>query len=261
MVSGMKRQKQHSFKTRLYGIFGGILCCTFFVVACGGTPLPPKHPLSANDTPVDQASANATVTSSAQILPIKVVSSGTNVYSYPGGQVNLSITTSPYAICSFLVSYGRSTPSKSAGIIPHTANAQGMVSWTWRVDNDAHTGSWPLTLTAVLPSGQKTSTSVNVTVTLPPLTIVNSQSVLRAYPKGTMSLSISTAPNLICVLTLNYGPGRTVKSLRSTSNSQGFANWTWHVDSSAVAGAWPLTIVATLADGEQTSTQVQMTVL
>jgi hypothetical protein len=263
MGKRMKRQKQQSFNNAFYMLYGSIFCCALLLVACSGTPPPPKHPLSASETQTagTQTPSSTSVSPGHSSFSITVVNSGTQISSYPGGQMSLTVSTSPFAVCSFSVNYGRSTPSTSSGIVPHTANAHGMVSWTWHVDSNAHTGSSPLTITAVLPDGQKTSTVVNAQVTFPPVSLVSSQSILRAAPKGTMSLDIFTAPDVLAVLDLNYEPGKPVKYLRSTSDSSGIAHWSWTVDASASPGTWPLTIVVTLADGEQTSNQVEITVL
>ncbi len=76
-----------------------------------------------------------------------------------------------------------------------------------------------------------------------------------------MVLTIATAPGIDCTLTLNYGPTKPVKFLKSRSNVNGVVSWMWRVDNLAAQGAWPLTVTATLADGEQTSAQVTMNIL
>src|SRR5581483_9999598 len=80
------------------------------------------------------------VTGSKTIRPIEVVTNQSNLTSYANGKMNLTIISSPYAICNFIVSYGMSTPSKSFGIEPTTADAHGRASWTWQVERKAPTG-------------------------------------------------------------------------------------------------------------------------
>ncbi len=147
------------------------------------------------------------------------------------------------------------------GVVPHTADAHGMVSWTWKVDGDAHTGAWPLTITAVLANGAKAGTQVMVRVTFPPVNVVSAQSVLRAAPRAMMQLTIATAPSVGCVLLLNYGAGKPVKRLGGHSDVGGIVSWSWRVDNSAVAGTYPLTVTVTLADGQTGSTQIHMVVI
>lgn len=240
-------------------IFCCIFFCSFLVVACGGVPPPPQHPLSMGNTPTAVSATKPT--SSVNVQPIQVITTQSNIATYPGGQMHMTISTSPYAVCFFTVDYGRGILSKNAGIVPSTADAKGVASWTWRVDAQARTGTWPLTVSAVLPNGAKTSAQVNVTVTLPPLSVLTAQTNLSAQPGGNMVLVIATAPSLACTLTLNYGPTRPMKFLQSRANVNGVVSWMWRVDNLAVQGAWPLTVTATLADGEQTSTQVTMNVL
>jgi hypothetical protein len=245
----------------IINIFFCILFCSFLAVACGGVPPPPQHPLSMDNTPTNATVGTARPTSSASVQPIQIIATQSNIATYPGGQMHMTISTSPYAVCFFTVDYGRGIPSKNAGIVPSTADANGTASWTWRVDAQAHTGTWPLSVSAVLPNGAKTSAQVSVTVTLPPLNVVTAQTNLSAQPGGNMALVIATAPSLACTLTLNYGPTKPMKFLSGRANVNGVVSWMWRVDNLAVQGAWPLTVTATLADGEQTSAQVTMNVL
>src|SRR2546428_6531090 len=173
-----------------------LLVCLFVLSACGESS-PPSHPLTTGDTTsTNDGSPTATGNPQSQILPITVDDTATNLSTYPGGSMDLKISTSPYAQCSFVVTYGQTTPSKAAGIIPQPANASGVVTWHWRVDTGAHTGTWPLTISAILPSGFRTTLQVNVTVTLAPISVVNSQTNLSAPLNGTMNLSIATVPEV-----------------------------------------------------------------
>ena len=257
--NGIERKIQRLKRQSVYATSVGIFLLCFLLAACG-TPPPAKHPLSqVNVRGTAGTGASGNTTDVTVIKAIQVQQS--NLSTYPGGQMSMTIVTSPYALCSFSVAYGKSTPSTNIGIVPHTANANGMVSWTWHVDGDVHTGTWPLTVSAVLPSGSHTTQTVQVHVVFPPITVVSNQTNLAAYPKNNMSLTISTAPNVQCALALNYGPTKPVKSLKSVADSNGVANWTWHVGSDAPIGVWPLTITVTLTDGEQGNAQVNMTVM
>ena len=234
------------------------------LAACGGVPKDPTHPLSdVTETPYggDASSPTTTGTVNTHIQPIQVTSDSTGLVGYPGGQMTMTISTSPSANCTFVVSYGKTTPSVAVGITPHSADSHGAVTWTWQVDGTAHTGTWPLTIYATLAGGAKTSRIVNVTVTFPPIAVVSSQTNLSAYPKNDMVLTISTAPHMQCTLALNFGPSKAVKYVNTSSDANGIATWTWHVDSTATPGTFSQAITVTLADGEVTGSAVNMTVL
>lgn len=234
-----------------------MMFCSLLVAACG-TP-PPDHPLTTGSA-ID-GSPTASTASPNTVVPMHVVTSQTNLTAYPGGYMTLTISTSPNAICSIEVAYGLGAPSKAFGIVPETASASGVATWRWQVESSARTGTWPLTISALLASGARASVQVNVSVSLAPISVVGNQTTLAAYPKQNMVLTIATAPSIACLLLLNYGPGRTVKTLTSRSNSSGLASWTWRVDNTAAAGVWPLTITAVLADGERSTAQVNMSIL
>ncbi len=255
MVRGMKQSRYRQWKWSGIGVL--VVFCTFCMTACG-VPAPPAKPLSSDDTPITIArKALPTIT----VQPIHVENNLSHLVAYPGGQMSITIATNPNALCSLIVDYGRGIPSHSPGIAPSTADGNGIARWAWRVDGDAHTGWWPLTITAMLPNGAKTTSQVNVLVAFPPISVVSSQTNLTAAPHGTMALSIATAPGATATLVLNYGPGRVTKALHTGANSFGIASWTWRVDDTAVAGTWPISVSITLIDGETTSTQLYMTVL
>ena len=175
--------------------------------------------------------------------------------------MNMSISTLPAAICTLIISYGQKTPSSSFGLVPHTADANGTASWRWQVAATVHTGVWPLVISAVMTDGTKITTQVNVTVTLPPVTVVANQSVLAVYPKSTARLTVSTAPNTTCTLLLNDVPGQPTKTLTQRADGNGMVSWTWNVEALTPVGVRPLFITATLADGESISNQAGLTVL
>ncbi len=232
-----------------------------FLAACG-TPPPSAHPLSLADlTPTETTVGAQNGTGTTKIVPITMVMAQSQLSGFPGGQMHMTVTTSPYALCVFTVSYGSGVASANIGIVPHTADAKGMASWTWVIDRTAHTGTWPLKITASLPGGVHTSTTVQVSVVFPPITLVSTQTVLRAYPGQNMALAITTAPNVLCVMTLNSGPQIPIKYLKSVSDTNGLAIWNWHIGTHQLAGTWPLIILVTLEDGEQNSIQTSMTVM
>ncbi|GAC1354904.1 MAG: hypothetical protein NVS4B11_20370 [Ktedonobacteraceae bacterium] len=234
-------------------------CLVIWLSGCG-TPPPAKNPLSNEvDTPTVEGTSAAATAVNSHINPIQITQS--NLVTYPGGKMTMTIATSPSAQCTFIVDYGRGKSSSAIGTGPQVAKSDGTASWTWQVDSDAKTGLWPMTIVAEFTgSTVKTTMTVNVTVTLPPITVVSPTSI-SAPPKSDMTLTIATAPHVLCTLGLNFGPSRPIKYVKSGSDANGVATWTWHVDAAAPAGTWPLSITVTLADGEQASSQVNMTIL
>lgn len=233
-----------------------LLLISFCLSACGSTPA--DHPLTLGTPGSDQGSPTAGTGNSG--IPIVLKNDQSSLTTYPGGFMTMTISTSPYAVCNFIVYYGLTTPSKTYGIVPRTADANGIATWKWQVDGKAHTGTWPLSISATLPSGAHSTTQVDVYVSLPPINVVSSQSILSGPAKSDMKLTIQTAPSVSCALLLNFGPGFDMKTLKAPAGGAGIAIWTWHVNDHANPGVFPLTVTVTLADGESTSIQVNMTI-
>jgi len=102
--------------------------------------------------------------------------------------------------------------------------------------------------------------AANVSILPPPITVLSNQSILRAHAKGTMVLTITTAPSVGCMLVLGYGFAKPAKHLLARSDTTGRASWTWHVEAHAPPGTWQLLVTVTLRDGEQVSAPVMVTV-
>jgi hypothetical protein len=58
----------------------------------------------------------------------------------------LSAQTAPSASCTIIVHY-KSGPSKASGLGPKTADASGLVSWTWIVASATTARIWPIDVT------------------------------------------------------------------------------------------------------------------
>ena len=258
MAAVREKQMNHP---RLYAAGGRLLFLLFLLAVisgCGKTP-PDRPLLDGAGTPTQAAIApTGTVSRGA---PISVVEDKSQLTAYPGGNMSLSIVTSPFTVCQIVVSYGQSTPSKALGLVPRTTDAQGNASWNWQVALNIHTGGWPLKIIATASNGAVSTTTIIVTVTLPPISLLNGQSNLVGYPKGNLLLTVATAPWVSCELLLNYGPATPLKTIRTSANVKGVAVWNWRVDRTATAGVWPLTITAVLPDGEATSIRVNVTIL
>jgi hypothetical protein len=260
MRIGTKRKQRNTGKVAMSGLALFLIICLFLLSGCSGSAKSNDHPFALG-TPGDQGgSATEDAGTPSSGIPIVVVQDQSTLSTYPGGFMNMTVTTAPFAVCNFLVYYGLSTPSKTYGIVPVTANADGLASWKWQVDPAAHTGNWPLKITATLPNGQQSTQTIDVTVTLPPISVVSSQSILTGAPKSQLKLMIQTAPNVNCSLLLNFGPGSSSKTLKARTGSQGLANWTWNIPKDASPGVWPLTVTVTLQDGESTAIQVNETI-
>ena len=261
MLAGTTRKRSPARYAAWLELVTMLALCAIMFSGCGKPSVSDSHPQLLG-TGLAYASPTVSATGQgAQGISIKVIPARTNLSAYPGGFMTLAITTAPGALCSFVVAYGPGAASKDVGIVPVAADASGLARWRWQVEHLAHTGTWPLMITATLPNGARTTSQVQVTVTPAPINVVASQSLLAASPRQTMVLTVSTAPSIYCSLLLNYGPGRPSKTLNALANGQGIATWTWRVDSSAVSGNWPLTIIAVLGSGDRSYGQVDMTIL
>ncbi len=251
------------FKPRTWRklVFSLIVCFCYLLSACGAAPS--SHSLlNSSGTAIGLGGGSPTSSTglNAQIQPIQVINKQSSLLIYPRGYMSLTIATSPYALCTFVVSYGQSKPSSAYGIIPRTASAIGTVSWRWQVDADAHTGLWPLTIVALLPSGAKTTGRVQVTVTHAPINVVANQTSLNAHPGEEMTLTIATAPEINCIVLIAFGSVKS-RSIDQTANVYGSAVWSWRVPKDAPVGVWPLKITAMLADGELSVVEASISIL
>lgn len=250
------RQSQHSI---LYLV---LLCVTIIgsgaFTACSNQQLPDR-PLTHNGTMSDdEAPATTIAAQNKTIKPIEIVSSQSNLVSYANGKMSLTITTSPYAICNFIVSYGLSTPSKSFGIKPVTTDAHGVASWQWQVEGKAPTGTWPLKITATLVNGAQTTRNIGVIVTLPPVYLDSAKSNLSVARKAATTLTVVTAPSVDCALTMSY-TGR-IRTLRGTTDAKGEISWTWNIEAGANPGSYPLIVTVTSGSGEQARATFPITI-
>ena len=164
MLEETKQQRQFSSVVLFSRMMMFIMICSFILSGCGSSSQK-DTPLITADTSSSQQSPIASATSIGKpTASIKVIDAQSSLSSYPGGYMTMSISTSPAAICTITVYYGLNTPSKSFGIIPVTADRNGIASWHWKVPSSTPVGIWPLTISAVQVNGTKITTKVNVTV-------------------------------------------------------------------------------------------------
>ncbi len=242
----------------LSGLAIPVIICAFLLASCGGGGAPVDHPLITGTATFDVGTSTTSVR--GKVAPIQVIGAQSSLTAYPGGTMSLAITTSPFAVCSLEVAYGHSKPSQIPGAAPATASASGATSWRWFVAANAHTGTWPLTISANLANGAKTTAQVKVTVVFPPLGVVSSGSKLAVHAGGTLKLELQTGPSETVAVTYAFGSGKTIKSVTGHANGKGLAILYWGVSTNVAPGVYPVTASEILADGEQASIQVNVVI-
>jgi competence protein ComEC len=80
----------------------------------------------------------------------------------PGANATLLANTFPSASCTITVYY-KSGPSTASGLTPKTADANGNVSWTWKVGTNTTPGNWRISVTAS-KDGQSVTKETTFTV-------------------------------------------------------------------------------------------------
>ncbi len=250
------RDKGYFLAVLLMPIMTMVLACALLLASCAGTPV--DHPLVTGTPTFDIGTS--TSSGRGSVTPIQVVDAQSNLTAYPGGTMSLAITTSPYAVCSLAVAYGHSKPSPIPGAAPATASASGAASWKWFVETNAHTGTWPLTISANLANGAKATAQVNVTVVFPPLGIVSTDSKLAVHPGGVLKLSLQMGPNENAAVTYAFGAGKTPKTLTGRSSGKGLVTFYWGVASNTPKGTYTASASEILADGEQASIAVTVVI-
>ena len=228
------------------------------LVACGSNALPDQTLTNNRDISNDGTPPIAAATSEKIIKPIEVITNQSRLTSYANGQMNLTITSSPYAICNFIVSYGMNMPSRAFGIKPVTADAYGLASWQWQVEGKAPTGNWPLKITATSVNGAQTSRTINVIVTLPPINLDSTTSTLSVARKAEATLAVLTAPFVSCTMTMDYTSKS--KTLKGRADSKGEMSWTWKVEAGTGPGIYPLIVAITTGSGEQEKVTFDITI-
>jgi hypothetical protein len=115
------------------------------------TPTPTPTP-SATPTPASTSTPSATPLN----LSLEILSVTSPVAR--GGQATLEARTTPGANCGITVFY-KSGPSEAIGVLsPKNADAEGRVSWTWRVGANTTPGDYKIEVTAEKDGGQATAT-------------------------------------------------------------------------------------------------------
>ncbi|HKP52332.1 MAG TPA: ComEC/Rec2 family competence protein [Chloroflexia bacterium] len=116
-----------------------------------GSRAPPQKKITPTKVPRPSPSAIASATARPPLsggeLPLEVVSltspARRNSYAI------LAIKTLPGAECTITVLY-KSGSSVAAGLDPKVADAQGKVSWRWKVGSNTTPGTWKIIVTSTL---------------------------------------------------------------------------------------------------------------
>ncbi len=134
---------------------------TFQVSPVTGQPRgPPSVQPTSTLTPVPVATPLPVIASTSEALSLEVISVTSPVA--PGGNATLVAKTAPGASCTITVYY-KSGPSSASGLTTKTADANGNVSWTWKVGTSTTPGNWRISTTAS-KDGQSVTKETTFTV-------------------------------------------------------------------------------------------------
>ena len=100
----------------------------------------------------------------AQQLQIRLVTLSGSVRS--GDDATIAVQTDPGAVCLITVRYNAG-PSDARALRPKTADARGMVSWTWQVETGIVYGRWPIVVTCSAGGRQATLEATLATRAVP----------------------------------------------------------------------------------------------
>src|SRR5689334_13718402 len=99
-MAAVREKQKHHF--RLYGAGGRLLFLLFLLAVISGcAKTPPDQPL-LNSTQVPTLTAATPTGTASRGAPISVVAAQSNLTSYPGGNLSLSIVTSPFTVCQIV---------------------------------------------------------------------------------------------------------------------------------------------------------------
>ncbi len=122
-------------------------------VAAVATPAPtPTDPVIKPHAPAANAKEGAAV----QTITSPVAQ---------GSNAAITVGTNATSTCSISVVYNN-VPSKDSGLMNKTADAYGIVSWSWTVEPTVPVGSWPVTVSCTY-HGRSAVVQSNLVVTKP----------------------------------------------------------------------------------------------
>src|SRR5947209_5092303 len=103
MRVGIKQRRRHSCGAMSGASVLFLLIC-LLLSACGSAQT--DHPLTTGTPTGDQGSPTANTGTVDTGVPIVLIDNQSTLATYPGGFMTMTISTSPYAVCNFLVYYG-----------------------------------------------------------------------------------------------------------------------------------------------------------
>ena len=180
-----------------------------------------------------------------------------------GSKATISINTNPNAYCTITVYY-RSGVSTAQGLDPKYSGSDGKCSWSWTVGSNTTPGDWRIVITSdgaqdkeVYFTVTKTATEIaqeqepqeeEPTEETPPaeasygITVTGLTSPVSQGANAT--ISINTAPNTYCTITVYYKSGpSTAQGLEpKNTDSSGNVSWTWKVGTRTTPGDWKIVI-------------------
>lgn len=181
-----------------------------------------------------------------------------------GSVASITIKTSPNVPCTITVYY-KSGPSQAQGLDPKNSDSDGNCSWSWTVGGNTTPGDWKILVTA---EGAKNK-EVYFTVTKTEQEIASEQQQQQEEPQqeeppaeepsygitvtqltspigrgSNATISINTAPNTYCTITVYYKSGASTAQGLGPKNSDGNGNcsWTWKVGTRTTPGDWRIVI-------------------
>jgi hypothetical protein len=108
-----------------------------------------RAPPTAQPTSVPVGGAVATEPATPVSGPLTLEIASVTSPVKRGASATLTAKTAPGVNCTIIVYY-KSGPSKASGLGPKTADAEGNVSWTWKVGTTTSPGTWGIFVTATL---------------------------------------------------------------------------------------------------------------
>lgn len=98
------------------------------------------------DAPVSKPVTKAPSTIS-DTAPVSVALQSLTTPVKPGENASMMVKTNPGAACSIKVEYTNNQSSTDTGLVPKNADEYGIVSWSWKVEENRLPGVWPATVT------------------------------------------------------------------------------------------------------------------
>jgi hypothetical protein len=148
------------------------------------------------------------------------------------------------------------SPSASATAAPAAPTASAAPSTAPATQAPATSAPATAAPVTAAPVTQAPATRAPATVapTAKPLGVVFTSVRSPVSRNGTGLVTVSTAPNISCTITVTYksGPSSAQGLVPTTSNAAGVATWTWAVGGNTTIGTWPIDVTCGGVSGHAT---------